>query len=220
MSECGRLAALDTCAVSDALDALRLPGAALGLHAVSGERRIAGRAVTVDLVEAEVAVAAPRHLCTAAVDASGPDTIIVVAHHGRSHVAGWGGVLSAGAVARGSEGVIVDGAVRDLDEARQFGLTVYAATSVPVTARTRIVERAWDVPVEIAGVRVEPGDYVLADGSGVVFVPRDRIDEVLAIAERIAAKEALMLARVREGESMATVMSADYETMLDREASR
>jgi regulator of RNase E activity RraA len=54
----------------------------------------------------------------------------------------------------------------------------------------------------------------------VVFVPRDRIDEVLAIAERIAAKEALMLARVREGESMATVMSADYETMLDREASR
>ncbi|MBY6537722.1 RraA family protein [Rhodococcus sp. BP-349] len=220
MSECGRLAALDTCAVSDALDALRLPGAALGLHAVSGERRIAGRAVTVDLVEAEGAGAAPRHLCTAAVDASGPDTIIVVAHHGRSHVAGWGGVLSAGAVARGSEGVIVDGAVRDLDEARQFGLTVYAATSVPVTARTRVVERAWDVPVEIAGVRVEPGDYVLADGSGVVFVPRDRIDEVLAIAERIAAKEALMLARVREGESMATVMSADYETMLDREASR
>ena len=220
VSTVGRLAALDTCAVSDALDSLGLPGPALGLHAVSGDRRIAGRAVTVDLVEADGISIAPRHLCTAAVDASGPEKVIVVAHHGRTHVAGWGGVLSAGAVARGSEGVIVDGAVRDLDEARQFGLTLYASTSVPVTARKRIIERAWDVPVDIAGVRVEPGDYVLADGSGVVFVSHERVEEVLGIAESIADKERQMLVRVRSGEPMATVMSANYETMLDREVLR
>lgn len=218
-AELERLAALDTCAISDALDSLGLPGAALGLHAVAGGRRVAGTALTVDLVEAGTTTA-PRHLCTAAVDASGPGTVIVVAHHGRTHVAGWGGVLSAGAVTRGAEGVIVDGAVRDLDEARDFGLTLYAATSVPVTARTRVVERDWDIPIEIAGVTVEPGDYVLADGSGVVFVPHTRIDEVLSIAESIAAKEQQMLRRVRLGEPMATVMSADYETMLDRKVSR
>ncbi|MGU3586995.1 RraA family protein [Rhodococcus sp. C26F] len=214
-----RLAALDTCAVSDALDSLGLPGAALGLHAVANGRRIAGTALTVDLVEAGTTTA-PRHLCTAAVDASGPGTVIIVAHHGRTHVAGWGGVLSAGAVTRGVEGVIVDGAVRDLDEAHEFGLTLYAATSVPVTARSRVVERDWNVPVDFAGVTVEPGDYVLADGSGVVAVPCERIDEVLSIAEAIAAKEREMLRRVRLRESMATVMSADYETMLNRKASR
>lgn len=220
MSTHDKLVALDTCTVSDALDSLGLQGAALGLHAVAGERRIAGEAVTVDLIEADSTTTSPRHLCTAAVDASGPDKVIVVAHHGRTHVAGWGGVLSAGAVARGAEGVIVDGAVRDLDEARQFGLTLYAATAVPVTARKRIVERDWNITVEIAGVRVDPGDYVLADGSGVVFIPRDRLDEILSIAETIAAKEAQMLARVRAGEPVATVMSANYETMLDREALR
>ena len=222
MSAFERLAALDACAVSDALDSLGLPGAALGLHGISGGARTAGETVTVDLVDAHSVevrsgAVAPRHLCTAAVDASGPGRVIVVAHHGRTHVAGWGGVLSAGAVARGAEGVIVDGAVRDLDEAREFDLAVYAATSVPVTARTRISERDWNVPVQIAGVAVDPGDYVIADGSGVVFVPRNRIEEVLGIAERIADKEAQMLVRVRAGESMASVMSADYETMLNRE---
>lgn len=212
-----RLAALDTCAVSDALDSLGLPGAALGIHAIANDRRIAGTAITVDLVEAGTTTA-PRHLCTAAVDASAPGTVIVVAHHGRTHVAGWGGVLSAGAVASGTEGVVVDGAVRDLDEARQFGLTLYAATSVPVTARKRVVERDWNVPVEIAGITVNPGDYILADGSGVVILPRERIDEVLTVAESIVAKEAEMLRRVKLGESLAAVMSANYETMLDRKA--
>ncbi|MGW5151505.1 RraA family protein [Rhodococcus koreensis] len=212
-----RLAALDTCAVSDALDSLGLPGAALGIHAVANDRRIAGTAITVDLVEAGTTTA-PRHLCTAAVDASAPGTVIVVAHHGRTNVAGWGGVLSSGAVVSGTEGVVVDGAVRDLDEARQFGLTLYAATSVPVTARKRVVERDWNIPVEIAGITVHPGDYILADGSGVVVIPHERIDEVLTVAEAIVAKESEMLRRVKLGEPLATVMSTSYETMLDRKA--
>lgn len=209
------LAALDSCAVSDALDSLGVPGAALGIHAVANGRRIAGTAITVDLVEAGTTTA-PRHLCTAAVDASGPGTVIVVAHHGRTRVAGWGGVLSAGAVANHVEGVVVDGAVRDLDEATQFGLTLYASTSVPVTARTRVVERDWNVPVQISGITCCPGDYILADGSGVVVVSQDDIDQVLVAAERIVAKEAEMLRRVRQGDPLASVMSADYETMLSR----
>ena len=203
MTTVQRMTALDSCALSDALDTLGISGVALGLHAVASDRPIAGEVIT-------------RHLCTAAVDAAGAGTVIVVAHHGRTHAAGWGGVLSAGAVMRKVEGVVVDGAVRDLDEARQFGLALYAATSVPVTARGRIVERAWNVPVEISGITVLPGDYVCADGSGIVFIPRDRIEEVLVIAERIAAKESEMLRRVRGGEALSEVMGGAYETMLDR----
>ena len=215
MTTVQRMTALDSCALSDALDTLGISGVALGLHAVASDRPIAGEVITVDLAEAGDG-AASRHLCTAAVDAAGAGTVIVVAHHGRTHAAGWGGVLSAGAVMRKVEGVVVDGAVRDLDEARQFGLALYAATSVPVTARGRIVERAWNVPVEISGITVLPGDYVCADGSGIVFIPRDRIEEVLVIAERIAAKESEMLRRVRGGEALSEVMGGAYETMLDR----
>jgi regulator of RNase E activity RraA len=208
-----RLRDLDACAVSDALDALGLTGAALGLHAVTGRRRLVGRAVTVDLVEAGE-VASPRHLGTAAIDASGPGDVIVVAHQGRRHVSGWGGVLSAGARQAGIEGVVVDGAVRDVDEATHLGLPVFAATGVPVTARGRVAERAWNVDVEVAGVPVSPGDYVVADGSGVVFVPAAGIDAVLAKAEAVAARERAMIAKVREGRPMVEVMGADYGNLL------
>ncbi|MFF4630070.1 RraA family protein [Streptomyces griseorubiginosus] len=213
-----RLARLDACAVSDALDAMGLPGAALGLTALAAPRRIAGRAVTVDLIDdAPGATHAGRHLGTAAVDASGPGDVIVVAHRGRTHVAGWGGVLSAGAKRNGVEGVVVHGACRDVDEARELDLPLYATRGVPVTARGRVVERAWNVPVDIADVPVYPGDLVIADASGVVFVPAAHADEVLATAEAIAAKERAMVQRVRAGHPMAAVMSTDYETMLDRE---
>ncbi|MEU6371591.1 4-carboxy-4-hydroxy-2-oxoadipate aldolase/oxaloacetate decarboxylase [Streptomyces sp. NPDC046909] len=216
-----RLAALDACAVSDALDRLGLPGAALGLTALAAPRRIAGRAVTVHLVDDRPG-AAPggRHLGTAAVDASGPGDVIVVAHHGRRHVAGWGGVLSAGARRNGVEGVVVHGACRDVDEARELDLPLYATTGVPVTARGRVVERAWNVPVDIADVPVYPGDLVIADASGVVFVPAAHAEEVLATAEAIVTKERAMVERVRAGHPMAEVMSADYETMLDGGARR
>ncbi|MFF3573814.1 RraA family protein [Nocardia jiangxiensis] len=208
-----RLRELDTCAVSDALDALGVPGAVLGLHSVTGRHRMAGRAVTIDLVEAGQ-VDSPRHLGTAAIDASGAGDVIVVAHHGRQRVAGWGGVLSAGARQAGIEGVIVDGAVRDVDEATDLGLPVFAAAGVPVTARGRVVERAWNVPVDVAGVAVSPGDYVVADGSGVVFVPAADIDAVLVKATDISAKERAMVAKVREARPMVEVMGADYENLL------
>lgn len=208
-----RLRALDTCAVSDALDALGLQGAALGIHSVTGRHHFAGRAVTIDLVEAGSA-AAPRHLGTAAIDASGPGDVIVVAHHGRWSVSGWGGVLSAGARKAGIEGVVVDGAVRDVDEATDLGLPVFAMTGVPVTARGRVMERAWNVDVELAGIAVSPGDYVVADASGVVFVPAGSVDVVLDRAESIAAKERAMVARVHDGLPMVEVMGADYENLL------
>jgi regulator of RNase E activity RraA len=224
-----RLGRLDTCAVCDALDSLSLPGAALGLLAVAAPRLVVGRVITVDLATAATATetaassapgeagagAAPRrHLGTAAVDAASPGDVIVVAHHGRTDVAGWGGILSAGAASKGIAGVIVDGAVRDVGQAAGYGLPVYAAAAVPRTARGRVVERDWNVHVTIAGVPVQPGDYVIADGSGVVFVPRDHAEAVLAKAELITRAEEIMAARALAGDPMADVMSHDYESML------
>jgi regulator of RNase E activity RraA len=210
-----RLARLDSCAVSDALDSLSLPGAALGLRALSVPRLVAGRVITVDLTPATAETGtARRHLSTAAVDAASPGDVIVVALHGRADVPGWGGVLSAGATAKGIAGVIVDGAVRDVDQATGYGLPVYAATAVPRTARGRVAERDWNVPVTIAGVPVRPGDYVIADGSGVVFVPREHAEAVLAKAEAITRAEELMATRALAGDPMTDVMSHDYESML------
>lgn len=208
-----RLAALDTCAVSDALDAIGLHGVALGLQAISVERRIAGRAVTVSLAPADGA-AAHRHLGTAAVEAGEAGQIVVISHKGRTDVAGWGGILSLGAKLKGMEGVIIDGACRDIDEAREMALPIFGRVGVPRTARGRIVEDSWNEPIEICAIPVSPGDYVIADGSGVVFIPESKVAQVIAAAEKIVRKERLMADAVRAGQPLSAVMGANYEAML------
>jgi 4-hydroxy-4-methyl-2-oxoglutarate aldolase len=207
-----RLRKLDTCVVSDALDQLKLPGTVIGLRAVSVPRRIAGRAVTVQLTKAN-GQAPSRHLCTAAVDASGPGDVIVVAHEGRIDVAGWGGILSLGATTREIEGVVVDGACRDIDESTELALPVYARATVPVTARGRIVEKSWNEPIKVDGVTVAPGDLVVADGSGVVFVAAGQAEAVVGVAETIARREAAMAEAVRAGQPLTEVMNRSYEQL-------
>lgn len=211
-----RLRALDACAVSDALDRHGLTGVLAGLRSLAGQRTVAGRAVTVLLGPPRGPGGSPRrHLGTAAVDASGQGEVIVVAHQGRTDCAGWGGLLSRAAAGRGVEGVLVDGAARDLTEASEVGLPVFARSGTPVSARGRTVELAWGEPVEIAGTPVAPGDLVLGDASGVVVVPAGRADEVLATAERIAAAESAMAAAIDAGNPVSEVMGKNYEELTD-----
>jgi 4-hydroxy-4-methyl-2-oxoglutarate aldolase len=196
------------------MDQLGLAGVARGLHALTIPRRVTGPVITVALGPADAAVTAGRHLGTAAVEAATAGDVIVVAAGGRVDAAGWGGVLSLAATIRGVSGVIVDGACRDVDESVTLDLPVYALAAVPATARGRQAEVGWNTPVEIEGVPVAPGDLVVADGSGVVFVPAGRAADVVAAAERIAAREAAMAGRLRAGEPASAVLSADYEEML------
>ena len=212
-----RLRTLDTCAVSDALDRHGLTGVVGGLRPLAAQRPLAGRAVTVQLgpPPAEPTATPRRHLGTAAVDASGPDDVIVIAHQGRTDCAGWGGLLSRAAATRGIEGVVVDGAVRDVTEASEAGLPVFARASTPVTARGRAVELAWGEPVEVAGIPVAPGDLVLADAGGVVVIAAARAGDVLSTAERIAATEAAMAAAIEAGTPVSEVMGKSYEELTD-----
>jgi len=91
----------------------------------------------------------------------------VVEHPGGA-AAGWGGLLSLAARVRGIEGVVVDGPARDIDEAGALEFQVFARSATPVTARGRLVEIGWNVPVTIGGAAVAPGDLVLGDLSGPV----------------------------------------------------
>jgi 4-hydroxy-4-methyl-2-oxoglutarate aldolase len=208
-----RLAKLDSCAVSDALDFAGISGVALGLTELTSRRRVVGKAVTVKLGPDD-GRRSKRHLGTAAVEAAGQQSLIVVDHDGRTDVAGWGGILTVAAVRRGVAGVIIDGACRDIDEARALDFPVYGRVGVPRTARGHVIERDWNVPVCIAGIEVSPGDLVIADSSGIAFVPSARAPELIAIAETIARKEAEMADAVRAGTPVSQVMAGEYENML------
>lgn len=212
---------VDSCAVSDALDQLGLAGVALGLRRLTSPATVRGRVVTVRMGRPEALPDPPgpgrgprRHLGTAAVEAARPGDVIVIDNQGRLDAACWGGNLARAALARGVSAVIADGAVRDLDECEQVGLPVFAREAVPVTARGRVVELDWNVPVTISGITVEPGDLVVADGSGVVFMPASRAKEIGAAACRIVEKERLMAADIARGVPVSQVMGASYEDML------
>src|SRR2546421_8838383 len=170
-----RLARLDSCAVSDALDKLGLNGAVAGIERWSTDRRIAGRVLTVKLEAAE-GRSNTRHLCTAAIEAAKPGDIIVVEQRTGLDAASWGGNLSIGAQVKGIAGVIVEGPVRDLDDSRKLDFPVFARSHTARTARGRIVETATNEPITVADVVVHPGDYVLADASAVVFVAQVEIE--------------------------------------------
>lgn len=213
-----RLNRLDCCAVSDAMDKLGLRDrVASGLEQRSTARRIAGRVVTFRLVAAEKAPAqggAPRHLGTTAIELAQPGDVIVVEQRTGLDAGSWGGILTLGAKVRGIAGVIADGPVRDIDEARAYDFPIYCRALTARTARGRVAEAETNQPVTICEVTVDPGDYVIADASGVAFIPAAEIERVLDAAEAIAGREAAMAKALLAGTPIPDVMGADYEHML------
>ncbi|WP_330176905.1 hypothetical protein OG875_27480 [Streptomyces sp. NBC_01498] len=201
-----RLRSLDSCAISDALDAHGVSAVTLGPAPVWPVRHVvAGRVRTVEV--------GPRrsdrpagHVAAAAVDVSGPEDVLVIGNGGRPDVSCWGGILSRAATARGIAGVVVDGACRDVSESRELGLPVFARAVVPVSARGRIVQHAMDEPMDFGGITVGPGDYVVADGNGVAFVPGADAERIVAFAERLVARESAMAEEVARGRPVAEVM--------------
>jgi 4-hydroxy-4-methyl-2-oxoglutarate aldolase len=111
--------------------------------------------------------------------------------------------------------VIADGPVRDIDEARGYGFPIFTDKLTAKTARGRVVELGVQVPVSIKGIVVNPGDYVIADASAIIFIAADNINAVLEAAEVIVAREAAMAKALRSGTPISAVMGGNYEHMLE-----
>ena len=200
------LAALDSCCVSDALDTLGLKGAVAGIRAMwDSPTTMVGRVRTVTAAPKSAARPA-THIASPLVAVTEPGDVVVIDNHGRTDVSCWGGLLAEAAVHRKVAGVIVDGACRDVQDSAALGLPLYARAAVPVSARGRIVQQHMDEPIQIAGVHVETGDYVVADRNGVAFIPQANLREVVELALRITARELEMAKAVRSGRSVQDVM--------------
>lgn len=222
-SVASRLEALDTCVVSDAVDQLGLFGALPGIAPLWACGRVAGRVRTMQLRRLnfdEPAPASKVHLGCRAIERSAPGDIIVVAHQGRCDSAGWGGLLSAAASVRGVRAVIVDGACRDVEEAEELGLPVFARSVTPVSARGRTVEDAVEEPIVLSGRTINPGDFIVADRSGVVMIAAAEVERVIARAEEMSASERHMRNSILAGDPVSRVMDSRYESMTTASQSR
>lgn len=212
-----RLLKLSTTNVSDALDALGYKGATYGIRPIyEGVTKIAGSAVTVKMTAAGE-TKGKVHLGIHAIEAGKAGDVVVIDNGGRLDTSCWGGILANGASLKGISGVVIDGACRDVDDYVEIGFPVYARGAVIATARGRIMEESTNTMIQFGGIQVRPGDGVLADRSGVVFLPQEHMDEVLAKAEELFAKEEAMVADLRTGLSSLEVdQKYNYEKMLQK----
>ena len=210
-----RLKNMDRCAVSDAMDSLGLFGEVTGINNQTTKDKIVGRTLTVELGNEKPAGGSTKHLCSGAIECGNVGNVIVIQQSTGIDAAGWGGVLSNAAQHNGIDGVIVEGPARDIDEAAELGFSVYARGHTARTARGRIYEQCFNKEITVGNVKVNEGDYVIADGSAIVFIPLARAEEVIKIGERIIAKEKLMTEAVRSGSPVGAVMGSNYENMLD-----
>jgi len=210
-----RLEALATSNLSDALDRVGIARCAVvGIVPRWGRTKVIGRAMTIRMTAAG-AVPAVAHLGVDAIFNSKPGDVIVIDNRGDLHNNCWGEILAMGAKMKGVSGVVVDGAVRDVDACETFGFPVHARGTVPNTARGRIVQEAWNVPVRLGDAPVRPGDVIVADVNGVVVIPIERLAEVVQAAEDIMAKELAMIQALESGESILEVdRRFSYEKML------
>ena len=194
---------MDTQALVDALHKVAVASVADAVDKVCGHRgymascikprindaRICGPAATV-LEAATDEFVPPQHALDLIDEAPRGSVIVISIAGGEPDVAVWGGLMTAGAVANGHAGAVLDGGVRDLVEIRRdYGFPVYARDVSPGTTLGRFKTVASQVPVRVGGVVVHPGDIVVGDVDGVVVVPRAKAAEVLAMAQEIDARE-------------------------------
>lgn len=185
--------ALSTAEVSDALDALNLPGSALGIRPIAGPNKLFGLAFTVRF--APIDRFDPGTVGDF-IDTLKPGTVAVLDNGGRLDCTVWGGILSRLAANKGLGGTVVHGVCRDTAEADEVGYPLYAKDRFMRTGKDRVQVEAYEQPVMLGDVRVCSGDLIVGDADGVVVVPHQRMQEVLtrALTTRTVEEQILQAA--------------------------
>lgn len=109
---------------------------------------------------------------------------------------------------QGEVGAIIDGGVRDVGHSRSIGYPIWSAEVTPLTGKWRVETAEINGSVVICGVTVQPGDLVVADDTGVCFVPHEHIESVLKLAIKKADAEAASCARIEAGLSVPELAGA------------
>jgi regulator of RNase E activity RraA len=197
-----------TCAVSDALDEFGIRGAIAGSRLIStipGARMI-GTALTLRNVlrqDDPVIAASRKDNRMAEIECHNlaePDDVLVI--QGASGVSNMGGVGTKIGKRQGEMGAVVDGGIRDVGQSRELDYPIWSTERTPMTGKWRLEAMEINGPVVVCGIRVEPGDLVVADDTGVCFVPRERIMDVLAFAEKKSKAEQDKCYEVDRGDSV------------------
>jgi 4-hydroxy-4-methyl-2-oxoglutarate aldolase len=126
----------------------------------------------------------------------------------------WGEVLTTGAEARGLAGLVIDGGVRDLAALESHRFPVFA-TMIVLRGATKELPGTNGAPVEVGGVPVTAGDWVVADADGVVVIPGERLYVVIAAGQARAVKEEGLFTALREGRTTVELLELDTSLIVE-----
>jgi len=195
-----------TCAISDSMG--RLNAMKSDMKPLFEGIRFVGTAVTVKTLASDLAAAFK------AIDLSKPGDVVVIDSHGSADTAFWGENMTLSAINRGVVGAVIDGACRDVEEIRKIRFPVICKGCVPNVGSISGYGDV-NVVVQCAGVAVSPGDILIADGNGVVVVPKDEGAVILEKAQRLLSTEHLLLEKIKAGATIGELINVDgvFETV-------
>jgi RraA family protein len=180
------------------------------MQCLSANCRMAGPAVTVRVHTADILmVGITLSRCP-------KGSVLVIDGQGELNTALWGEVTTLAARLKGLQGVVIDGAIRDLYKIRHDKLPVFARAVVPNAGGVQYAGE-FQVPVQCGGAIVHPGDWVVGDEDGVVVVPQDRLESVIEAAKRLAVVEKKIEDEFAKGKDLATLLR--YHELLEKKTS-
>ena len=203
----GRFLALGECTslISDVMDELGIPEGTVGastLRPTLPGKLVVGPALTVrNIRQRSDPLAAKTHVNRMAEFeahnlAEDGDVLVISGVSGMSNM---GGISSMTGMRQGERGAIVMGGVRDVRHSRSIGYPVWASEITPVTGKWRLETVEINGEIDMCGVRVNPGDLVVADDTGVCFIPRADILRVLELAEKKKKDEDARIEAITQG---------------------
>ncbi|WP_334187067.1 RraA family protein [Noviherbaspirillum sp.] len=190
---------LDCAAISDALDRSGIVGQCYKIAPCDRKFRMAGHAYTV--LYRPAGHGDDGHVGDF-IDDVAPGSVIVIDNRGRDDVGTWGNILTEMAHRRKMAGTVIDGINRDVALCSELNYPIFSKGNWMRTGKGRIQLAGLQVPVQIGGVTVHPGDLLRGDADGVVVIPQSMQEKILSDAEQITAEENAIREAIRGGARM------------------
>ena len=196
-----RFKKLSTSSLSDAMDSLGIDGGLTGIRQQVPGTACAGPAFTVEYMAIEEKQTGFRNASNY-IDEVPEGSVVVIDNQGKDHCTVWGDILTSFALQQGIVGTVIHGAVRDIARIRELEYPLFSDHIFMMSGKNRVIKREVGGGVTIAGVEIQPQDFIVADANGCVCIPKNYISTVLERAERIEKTEDLIKDAVSNGMSL------------------
>jgi 4-hydroxy-4-methyl-2-oxoglutarate aldolase len=191
----------NTSTISDTFDELGIEGTMHDLKPIVSGKTIVGPAVTV--CERPVLPCPEKLAIGEVIEGCELGDVIVIDAGNAPYIAAWGGLVSIKAKAKGVAGIVVDGAVRDITEIREYEMPTWAKYVTPISAVKRYKIISINETVVCGDVLVNAGDLIISDEDGVCCIPYEKLDEVIEVASKLYEWEQEVLSEFKKGRSEA-----------------